>query len=61
MIPHSSGEIQDVYSYMLKDLKDFIRAELGDSNISQTVNDKLTPKIAKGILGNRVICQISRV
>lgn len=49
LIPHPSGEIQDVYSYMLKDLQEYIKAELGDSNLSQTVNDKLTRKIAKGI------------
>ncbi|XP_073271479.1 probable DNA-directed RNA polymerase [Primulina huaijiensis] len=49
LIPHPSGEIQDVYSYMLKDLQEYIKAELGDSNLSQTVNVKLTRKIAKGI------------
>ncbi|XP_073279515.1 probable DNA-directed RNA polymerase [Primulina huaijiensis] len=49
LIPHPSGEIQDVYSYMLKEIQEYIKAELGDSNLSQTVNDKLTRKIAKGI------------
>ncbi|XP_073279521.1 probable DNA-directed RNA polymerase [Primulina huaijiensis] len=49
LIPHPFGEIQDVDSYMLKDLQEYIKAELGDSNLSHTVNDKLTRKIAKGI------------
>nr|YP_005090412.1 orf2 gene product [Dorcoceras hygrometricum]AEK53323.1 hypothetical protein [Dorcoceras hygrometricum] len=50
LIPHPChNEIQDVYSYMLEELKEFINSELQDNNLSKTINGILTRKIAKGI------------
>ncbi|KAE9444857.1 hypothetical protein C3L33_23245, partial [Rhododendron williamsianum] len=48
LIPSSDGNIQDIYSFMLDELKEFMNAEL-DKNLSGIVCDHLTRKLVKGI------------
>ena len=49
LIPSSDGKIQDVYSFILEELKEFMIAELGKNNLSRQVCEVLTRKIVKGI------------
>lgn len=49
LIPSSDGKIQDVYSFILEELKEFMIAELGENNLSRQVCDVLTRKIVKSI------------
>lgn len=48
LIPSSDGKIHDVYSFMLEELKVFMKAEL-ENNLSTIVCNNLTRKIVKGI------------
>ena len=48
LIPSSDGKIQDVYSFILEDLKEFMKAEL-EGNLSTIVSNLLTRKVVKGI------------
>ncbi len=48
LIPSSDGQIQDVYSFFLEELKEFMKAEL-ENNLSKIVCDLLTRKLVKGI------------
>lgn len=48
LIPSSDGKIQDVYSFILEELKEFMKAELG-TNLSTIVCNLLTRKLVKGI------------
>ena len=48
LIPSSDGQIQDVYSFFLEELKVFMKAEL-ENNLSTIVCNNLTRKIVKGI------------
>ncbi|KAG6621672.1 hypothetical protein I3842_Q008800, partial [Carya illinoinensis] len=43
------GKIQDVYSYILEDLKVFIMAEMENKNLATIVCNQLTRKLVKGI------------
>lgn len=48
LIPSLDGEIQDVYSFILDELKDFMKAELEES-LSSIVCNYLTRKIVKSL------------
>lgn len=48
LIPSSDGQIQDVSSFILEELKEFMKAEL-DDNISTIVCNLLTRKIVKSL------------
>lgn len=48
LIPSPDGKIQDVYSFFLEELKEFMKAEL-EKNLSRIVCDLLTRKLVKGI------------
>ena len=48
LIPSPDGKIQDVYSFFLEELKEFMKAEL-DNNLSTIVCSLLTRKLVKGI------------
>lgn len=48
LIPSSDGKIHDVYSFILEEVKEFMKAEL-DGNLSTIVCNLLTRKIVKGI------------
>lgn len=48
LIPSSDGKIQDIYSFILEEVKEFMKAEL-DGNLSTIVCNLLTRKIVKGI------------
>ncbi|XXG73045.1 hypothetical protein AAC387_Pa07g2026 [Persea americana] len=48
LIPSSDGKIQDVYSFILEDLKEFMKAEL-EGNLSMIVCNLLTRKVVKGL------------
>lgn len=48
LIPSSDGKIQDVYSFILEELKEFMKAEL-DKNLSTLVCNLFTRKLVKGI------------
>jgi len=48
LIQSKEGKILDIYSIMLKDLKEFMKDEL-DTNLSKVVIANLTRKIVKGI------------
>lgn len=48
LIPSSDGKIQDVYSFILEELKEFMKAEL-DKNLSTQVCNLFTRKLVKGI------------
>lgn len=48
LIQSSDGKIQDIYSFFLEELKEFMKAELGN-NLSTIVSNILTRKIVKGI------------
>lgn len=51
IIPSPDGKIQDVYTMILEELKEFIQEEWGDSNknLSLLIINLLTRKIVKGI------------
>lgn len=50
LIPSPDGQIQDVYSFILEELKEFMKAELeGNQHLSTVVCGHLTRKIVKGI------------
>lgn len=49
LIPSLDGKIQDVYSYILEDLKVFMIAEMENKNLSTIVCNQLTRKLVKGI------------
>lgn len=48
LIPSSDGKIQDVYSFILEELKEFMKAEL-ENNLSMIVCNLLTRNLVKGI------------
>ncbi|XP_017985382.1 PREDICTED: probable DNA-directed RNA polymerase [Theobroma cacao] len=48
LIPSPDGEMQDVYSFLLEELKEFMKAELAN-NLSTIVCDIIDRKIVKGI------------
>lgn len=48
LIPSSDGKILDVYSFLLEELKEFMKAEL-ENNLSTIVCNLLTRNITKGI------------
>lgn len=48
LIPSPDGKIQDVYEFILAELKEFMNAELED-NLSELVCGLLTRKLVKGI------------
>lgn len=48
LIPSEDGKIQDVYSFILEELKEFIQKAL-ENNLSTIVNNLLTRKLVKGI------------
>lgn len=48
LIPSSDGKIQDVYSFILEELKEFMKAEL-ENNLSTIICNHLTRKVVKGI------------
>ena len=48
LIPSEDGKIQDVYSFLLEELKEFMKDEM-DKNLSTIVCDHLTRKLVKGI------------
>lgn len=48
LIPSSDGKIQDVYSFLLEELKEFMKKEL-DNNLSRVVCEIFTRKIVKSI------------
>lgn len=49
LIPSLDGQIQDVYSYILDDLKKFMIAKMENKNLSTIVCNLLTRKLVKGI------------
>ncbi len=49
LIPSLDGKIQDVYSFILEDLKVFMKAELDNNHLSTIVCNVLTRKLVKGI------------
>lgn len=49
LIPSDDDEIQDVYSFLLEELKDFMITELENKNLSTVVCEHLTRKLVKGI------------
>jgi hypothetical protein len=49
LIPSSDGKIKDVYSFILEELKEFMKAELENKNLSTIVCNLLTRKLVKGI------------
>ena len=48
LIPSSDGNIQDIYSFILEELKEFMKAEL-NNNLSTIVCNLLTRKLVKSI------------
>lgn len=48
LIPSSDGKILDVYSFILEELKEFMKAKL-EGNLSTIVCNLLTCKVVKGI------------
>ncbi|XXG73060.1 hypothetical protein AAC387_Pa07g2041 [Persea americana] len=46
LIPSSDGKIQDAYSFILEDLKEFMKVEL-EGNLSMIVCNLLTRKVVK--------------
>ncbi|GLU24484.1 hypothetical protein SLE2022_404150 [Rubroshorea leprosula] len=48
LIPSSDGKIKDVYSFILEELKEFMKGEL-ENNLSTIVCNHLTRKLVKGI------------
>lgn len=48
LIPSSDGQIHDVYSFILEELKEFLKEEVG-GDLSTIVSNALTRKIVKGI------------
>ncbi|XP_058075836.1 probable DNA-directed RNA polymerase [Magnolia sinica] len=48
LIPSSDGQIQDVYSFILEELKEFMKAELGN-DLSTIVSKNLTRKLVKSV------------
>lgn len=49
LIPSVDDEIQDVYTFFLEELKEFMIAELENKNLSTIVCELLTRKLVKGI------------
>lgn len=49
LIPDSNGKIQDIYTYMVDELKEFLLSEMGDTSLSRTVCENVTRKLVKGI------------
>lgn len=48
LIPSSDGEMKDVYSFILEELKEFMKAEL-ENNLSTLVSGLLTRKLVKSL------------
>lgn len=49
LIPSSDGKIQDIYSFLLEELKEFLKEEIDNKSLSNTVFHVLTRKTVKNI------------
>lgn len=47
LIPHPDGKIQDVYTYLLQDLKEFVRHRINDKLKMEIMESKLDRKLIK--------------
>ncbi|GER27732.1 DNA-directed RNA polymerase [Striga asiatica] len=49
LIPHPSGKIQDVYTYILQDFKVLLYSRLNDNDQRETIESKLNRKLIKNL------------
>lgn len=49
LIPHSDGKIQDVYMYLLQDLKEFMHHRINDKLKMEIIESKLDRKLIKSL------------